>query len=43
MALRAFFIWSLLIIFNVSLPAAGSEPIRIAADAHGRGKPPVGT
>ena len=33
MALRAFFIWSLLIIFNAPLPAAGSEPIRIAVDA----------
>jgi Tol biopolymer transport system component len=33
MAIRTFFICSLLIIFNVSLPAAGSEPIRIAADA----------
>ena len=33
MALQAFFIWSLLIIFNAPLPAAGSEPIRIAVDA----------
>jgi Tol biopolymer transport system component len=33
MAVRTFFIWSLLIICNVSLPAAGSEPIRITADA----------
>jgi len=39
MAIRAFFIWSLLIIFNVSLPAAGSEPIRIAADAQEEARP----
>jgi Tol biopolymer transport system component len=34
MAARTFIIWLLLIIFNVPMPAAGSEPIRIAADEH---------